>query len=1081
MEILFDFYNRYYEKNGDIICIETNSVVAQDNTIYFLKLPKNVTDILAARGVTTISNLLLIGNAFLQHNGLSINEINTIYNSLVDYLNIEKEEFIDDDNFDFDEDEGNFDFIFEDVFSSNSSKDSKDSSNIEIEETKEEWSSDLFNDGEEYDFLDESGDFSYDEIYEAQEKIIKKDTFGNIPIETLELSVRTYNALKKEGINFLEELLEFDIDYFSNIKNIGKKSLDEIQKILIENNLGKLSVRKIVLDEDLTIEELNLSNRTYNCLKSNNILLLSQLLKMDDYDILKIRNLGAKSFKEIKEKKKEFASDLSTLEEKLNINKFFLNDYIYLDNNKILLKDKTGFILNVKLNKLQFETKFMSLFKSMNIESLFDLLSFGIDNLSGLDKVGKHKQKQIKEVVNNYILKYVIDCTNQSKSIQEVVSQTILTTLEDTVFEGMERVDLIEKLSEDFPKDMVVEELEKLLTDKKVFIFEGDKVFFKYQSFPSYVYHKTLGEEQIRDIMFSRLEGETLDEIGERYNVSRERIRQQEVKFLKNCEDITFREDRFKYMYEKYNFPRSEFSIIFNEKPRTINYLIMKYNHGSIDYKTAVDDEKITKRLRACIQTYLDRNKIDVAGILVEKNKGLEYFISRHITKLTRIDDIISMYNYFANKYGFDTIEDTTHNLEARISRIPNVIASINKEYRFYDFNKYDFKELLDAMKFEGFMNMQISTKLLFENNRKLMRKYDISSHYELHNILKKICDGKQPLLKFGRMPMITIGEFNKKEYLLEILREYQEIGVGELTKILEKRLGIETFTSSWTAEIEEFKEFGKYVYIEQKKMDQSTLEKVKLLLVEDFYFKDDIKSICKKNIENFDESLINFTNLTELGFTVNTTYVVKAPFNANSYVIELLTKDDIFNLNDLPGITRTSTFNEIYYKLRNDFTILEFEPSTFISIRKLENAGFLKQDLYDYVKQAIEFSNDEYFTLKSLKNRGFYSELEDLGFDNIFYESILKFSSDIQSTSFANVLVFKKESKPISRKMFFINLIAKYRIIETDDLLYVLKKEYGIETDISLLRLLIADTDIYYNPIMDTFYINYETFIKEI
>lgn len=1081
MEILFDFYNRYYEKNGDIICIETNSVVAQDNTIYFLKLPKNVTDILAARGVTTISNLLLIGNAFLQHNGLSINEINTIYNSLVDYLNIEKEEFIDDDNFEFDEDEGNFDFIFEDVFSSNSSNDSNDSSKIETEETKEEWASDLFNDGEEYDFLDESGDFSYDEIYEAQEKIIKKDTFGYIPIETLELSVRTYNALKKEGINFLEELLEFDIDYFSNIKNIGKKSLDEIQKILIENNLGKLSVRKIVLDEDLTIEELNLSNRTYNCLKSNNILLLSQLLKMDDYDILKIRNLGAKSFKEIKEKRNEFAPDLSTLEEKLNINKFFLKDYIYLDNNKILLKDKTGFILNVKLNKLQFETKFMSLFKSMNIESLFDLLSFGIDNLSGLDKVGKHKQKQIKEVVNNYILKYVIDCTNQSKSIQEVVSQTILNTLEDTVFEGMERIDLIEKLSEDFPKDMVVEELEKLLTDRKVFIFEGDKVFFKYQSFPSYVYHKTLGDEQIRDIMFSRLEGETLDEIGERYNVSKERIRQKEVNFLKNCEDITFREDRFKYMYEKYNFPRNEFSIIFNEKPRTINYLNMKYNHGSIDYKTAVDDEKITKRLRACIQTYLDRNKIDVAGILVEKNKGLEYFISRHITKLTRVDDIISMYNYFANKYGFDTIEDTIHNLEGRISRIPNVIASINKEYRFYDFNKYDFKELLDAMKFEGFMNMQISTKLLFENNRKLMRKYDISSHYELHNILKKICDGKQSLLKFGRMPMITIGEFNKKEYLLEILREYQEIGVGELTKILEKRLGIETFTSSWTAEIEEFKEFGKYVYIEQKKMDQSTLEKVKLLLVEDFYFKDDIKSICKKNIENFDESLINFTNLTELGFIVNTTYVVKAPHNANSYVLELLTKDDIFNLNDLPRITRTSTFYEIYYKLRNDFTILEFEPSTFISIRKLENAGFLKQDLYDYVKQAIEFSNDEYFTLKSLKNRGFYSELEDLGFDNIFYESILKFSSDVQSTSFANVLVFKKESKPISRKMFFINLIAKYRIIETDDLLYVLKKEYGIETDISLLRSLIADTDIYYNPIMDTFYINYETFIKEI
>jgi DNA-directed RNA polymerase subunit alpha len=51
-----------------------------------------------------------------------------------------------------------------------------------------------------------------------------------------------------------------------------------------------------------TIEKLDLSSRTLNCLKRSNINKVGQVLELDDSDLLKIRNFGTKSLDELKAK-----------------------------------------------------------------------------------------------------------------------------------------------------------------------------------------------------------------------------------------------------------------------------------------------------------------------------------------------------------------------------------------------------------------------------------------------------------------------------------------------------------------------------------------------------------------------------------------------------------------------------------------------------------------------------------------------------------------------------------------------------------------------------------------------------------
>jgi DNA-directed RNA polymerase subunit alpha len=46
----------------------------------------------------------------------------------------------------------------------------------------------------------------------------------------LDFSVRSYNCLKKSNINTLKDLLAYSNEEIIKIKNLGKKSLDEIKE-----------------------------------------------------------------------------------------------------------------------------------------------------------------------------------------------------------------------------------------------------------------------------------------------------------------------------------------------------------------------------------------------------------------------------------------------------------------------------------------------------------------------------------------------------------------------------------------------------------------------------------------------------------------------------------------------------------------------------------------------------------------------------------------------------------------------------------------------------------------------------------
>ena len=65
----------------------------------------------------------------------------------------------------------------------------------------------------------------------------KKEKILEMNIEDLDLSVRSYNCLKRAGINTVEELVQRDEDEMMKVRNLGRKSLEEVQQKLAQLGL----------------------------------------------------------------------------------------------------------------------------------------------------------------------------------------------------------------------------------------------------------------------------------------------------------------------------------------------------------------------------------------------------------------------------------------------------------------------------------------------------------------------------------------------------------------------------------------------------------------------------------------------------------------------------------------------------------------------------------------------------------------------------------------------------------------------------------------------------------------------------
>ena len=111
----------------------------------------------------------------------------------------------------------------------------------------------------------------------------------------------------RDALSYAIELLKDHLDPFLDLGN----RMDHLRVDLEEEEETPTSTAKADDVLNTRIEELDLTVRSFNCLKKAGIEEVGQLARMSMNELLKIKNLGRKSLDEILEKMKELGFDLN--------------------------------------------------------------------------------------------------------------------------------------------------------------------------------------------------------------------------------------------------------------------------------------------------------------------------------------------------------------------------------------------------------------------------------------------------------------------------------------------------------------------------------------------------------------------------------------------------------------------------------------------------------------------------------------------------------------------------------------------------------------------------------------------------
>ena len=149
-------------------------------------------------------------------------------------------------------------------------------------------------------------DSIYTPVYKVCYNVENTRVGSNTDYDKLTLDVVTNGTISaKEAISLGAKILNEHLNLFVDLSDEAKKA-----EIMIEREETK---KEKVLE--MTIEELDMSVRSFNCLKRAGIDTVEDLTNRTEEDMIKVRNLGKKSLEEVIQKLHSLGLDLKKEEE----------------------------------------------------------------------------------------------------------------------------------------------------------------------------------------------------------------------------------------------------------------------------------------------------------------------------------------------------------------------------------------------------------------------------------------------------------------------------------------------------------------------------------------------------------------------------------------------------------------------------------------------------------------------------------------------------------------------------------------------------------------------------------------------
>jgi hypothetical protein len=370
---------------------------------------------------------------------------------------------------------------------------------------------------------------SVSEILEELEKVgvylenepisnVEEILSGDVSLEDLDFSVRTYNALKRIGVESLYQLSKMTVNELRDIRNFGEKCLSEVSEALerYESNVDDSTTDSIdsnsPKNEDMILWALNEFQielaaveeqvDKYGHLKIEH----KEILEKSKVSIKKEKYFGCATLHEVYKKFNEEAetiSDILQLKEYIfNLDSFMRDMLVYFKNYEDLLPTKT-----MKESLLKYENDFSN--ESVDLmrydEFTLKLLGLPVNNISIF--LGQDSYFDTLDKLSNYFF--------TDGNVWNLVVGVVRFHDKYATFPNLLGLVIAQYMSADGSQN----DKERNLLD----LYEIIKLHFSQREL---------------EILRMRVLGSTLDEIGKEVGLTRERVRQILVKLSPDLDPV---------------------------------------------------------------------------------------------------------------------------------------------------------------------------------------------------------------------------------------------------------------------------------------------------------------------------------------------------------------------------------------------------------------------------------------------------------------------------------------------------------------------------------------------------------------
>jgi len=586
-------------------------------------------------------------------------------------------------------------------------------------------------------------------------------------------------------------------------------------------------------------------------------------------------------------------------------------------------------------------------------------------------------------------------------------------------------------------------------------------------------------------VVSQRLKGQTLEEIGQTMGVSRERIRQIEKNERTRIPIHDVHEMSYAKYYTEYDLTMLEFCKVFsftNSQYRFLELACKKLsdNHQIKSKEMLMQSDELTFIERNKLEDILNKNFLIIGNRKIEKTKLalIEYLIEIYGKEEIRRDDFYDLVRQFVIEHHLDFDFSSNRALDGVLDRAKNVLHKYGRKLVHYQVDTEDLISTLQGINFEHYMDQEISAKKLFDNYKEDFNQIDIFDEYELHNLLKRYINYLPNYVTIKRMPLIEIGQVDRDEQVLNLMIELSPINVNDFADEYSNKYGVlaQTVKANFLNVIEEFKK-GETYFSDAPVLNPVVVDNLKTLLTHPFYMKEDVKNLYaeKYGAEKIPDYIFN-----RLGYRNFSEFILLDKFTrAETFFEETYFNKEMFEVDD-NRLYLLGSFRYRLFKKLSNYEVFEYQKDSFISMNKLTNyADITKDDVIELLNEFDLVVSDQYFTVSHIEFVIEKSKFSELGFDNIFYESILKTTKGYRFQRIGGAMVFRKTKNKFYTYELIDEIVFKYKSMDIYDLMEFLDENYGINLSKEKIISSCQKTEMYYNPTMEMIYTDIEKFYE--